>query len=166
VHGLTVDATRAGVAKTTVYRCRRSKDEPALAVFIDMVQQVTAVPELGDTRAELIAFVNRAVKILRSTLMGRVIQGSYPISRLTPSSRAFRERVVAVRLAEIRRSRSSVEHAVAMSRSLPDAERAVVPRTSHGLLHEKPELCNAIIVDFLTTEPVPPMAPVRRASEA
>jgi hypothetical protein len=38
-----------------------------------MVDQVAAVPDLGDTPAELIAFVNGAVKILGSTLMGRVM---------------------------------------------------------------------------------------------
>jgi pimeloyl-ACP methyl ester carboxylesterase len=57
----------------------------------------------------------------------------------------------------------TLEHAVAMYRGLPDAELAVVPGTSHGLLHEKPALCNAIMVDFLTTDPVPTLAPVRRA---
>jgi len=57
----------------------------------------------------------------------------------------------------------TLEHASAMYRGLPDAELAVVPGTSHGLLHEKPALCNAIIVDFLTTDPVPTIAPVRRA---
>jgi pimeloyl-ACP methyl ester carboxylesterase len=58
----------------------------------------------------------------------------------------------------------TLEHAIAMYRGLPDAELAVVPGTSHGLLHEKPALCNAIILDFLTTDPVPTIAPVRRAS--
>ena len=53
-----------------------------------------------------------------------------------------------------------------MYRSLPDAELAVGPGTSHGLLHEKPALCNTIIVDFLATDPVPTIAPVRRTSEA
>jgi pimeloyl-ACP methyl ester carboxylesterase len=57
----------------------------------------------------------------------------------------------------------TLEHAVAMYRSLADAELAVVPGTSHGLLHEKPTLCNAMIVDFLTTDPVPTFAPIRRA---
>jgi pimeloyl-ACP methyl ester carboxylesterase len=56
------------------------------------------------------------------------------------------------------------EHVIAMYCRIPDAELAVVPGTSHGLLHEKPALCNTIIVDFLTTEPVPTIAPVRRAS--
>jgi pimeloyl-ACP methyl ester carboxylesterase len=57
----------------------------------------------------------------------------------------------------------TLEHAVAMYRGLADAELMVVPGTSHGLLVEKPALCNQVIVDFLTTDPVPTMAPIRRA---
>jgi hypothetical protein len=37
---------------------------------------------------------------------------------------------------------------------------------SHGLLVEKPEVCNRAILDFLTTDPVPTMAPIRRAPAA
>ena len=43
-----------------------------------------------------------------------------------------------------------VEHAAELYRSLPDAQLAIVPGASHGLLVEKPELCNAMIVDFLS----------------
>lgn len=46
-----------------------------------------------------------------------------------------------------------LEHAVTMYRSLPDAELAVVPGTSHGLLVEKPALCNLLITEFLTKDP-------------
>ena len=56
-----------------------------------------------------------------------------------------------------------LEHAIALYRSLPDAELAVVPGTSHGLLLEKPDLCNTIIIDFLCNEPVLTLAPIRRA---
>ena len=56
------------------------------------------------------------------------------------------------------------DHVVAMYEGIPDAELAVVPGTSHGLLHEKPELCNSIVVDFLTTDPVQTIAPLRRAT--
>lgn len=56
-----------------------------------------------------------------------------------------------------------LEHAVAMYRGLADAELMVVPGTSHGLLVEKPALCNQVIVDFLTSDPVPTLAPIRRA---
>ncbi len=47
-----------------------------------------------------------------------------------------------------------VEHAVALYRALPNAELAIVPGTSHGLLVEKAALCNSMIVDFLANEPV------------
>lgn len=57
-----------------------------------------------------------------------------------------------------------LEHAIAMYRGIPDAELMVVPGTSHGLLVEKPDLCNDAILTFLTTDPIPTMAPIRRAS--
>jgi pimeloyl-ACP methyl ester carboxylesterase len=56
----------------------------------------------------------------------------------------------------------TLEHATATYRNLPDAELAIVPGTSHGLLLEKPTVCNAILLDFLLNEPVTPFAPVRR----
>jgi pimeloyl-ACP methyl ester carboxylesterase len=55
-----------------------------------------------------------------------------------------------------------LEHAVEMYRALADGELAVVPGTSHGLLVEKPELCNQIILDFLEGEAVATLAPIRR----
>jgi pimeloyl-ACP methyl ester carboxylesterase len=55
-----------------------------------------------------------------------------------------------------------LEHAIAMYRSLRDAELAIIPGTSHGLLVEKPSLCNSIITDFLTNDPTPTLAPIRR----
>ncbi len=63
MHGLTVEGVpaRAGVAKTTIYRRWRSKDELAMAVLLDMVRTVVAVPDLHDTRQELVAFVQGAV---------------------------------------------------------------------------------------------------------
>ena len=56
-----------------------------------------------------------------------------------------------------------LEHAVAMYHGIPDAELIVVPGTSHGLLVEKPDLCNNVILQFLIEDPVPTMAPIRRA---
>jgi pimeloyl-ACP methyl ester carboxylesterase len=57
-----------------------------------------------------------------------------------------------------------LEHAIDLYRNLPDAELGIVPGTSHGLLVEKPDLCNQIIIDFLTTDPVPTYPPIRRAA--
>jgi pimeloyl-ACP methyl ester carboxylesterase len=55
-----------------------------------------------------------------------------------------------------------LEHALAMYRGIRDAELMVVPGTSHGLLVEKPDLCNSVILEFLLEDPVPTMAPIRR----
>jgi pimeloyl-ACP methyl ester carboxylesterase len=57
----------------------------------------------------------------------------------------------------------TLTHAVEMYDALPNAELAIVPGTSHFLTQEKPDLVNKIVVDFLTKEPVPTVAPIRRA---
>jgi pimeloyl-ACP methyl ester carboxylesterase len=59
----------------------------------------------------------------------------------------------------------TLRHAVDMYDGLPNAELAVVPGTSHFLNQEKPHLVNAILLDFLTNEPVPTVAPIRRARQ-
>lgn len=43
-------------------------------------------------------------------------------------------------------------HTHALRDGLPHAQLAVVPGTAHGLFAEKPDLCNRIVVDFLTDE--------------
>lgn len=51
-----------------------------------------------------------------------------------------------------------MSHTLALRGGLPDAQLAVVPGTGHGLLVEKPDLCNRLIADFLG-EPVVARAP-------
>lgn len=55
-----------------------------------------------------------------------------------------------------------LEHATALYRAIRNSELAVIPGTSHGLLVEKPRLCDDIIIDFLSSEPVHTLAPRRR----
>lgn len=43
-------------------------------------------------------------------------------------------------------------HLHAMHRALPHAQLAIVPGTGHGVLGDKPDLCNRMIIDFLTAE--------------
>jgi pimeloyl-ACP methyl ester carboxylesterase len=59
----------------------------------------------------------------------------------------------------------TLEHINATYEGIPASELAIVPGTSHFLLQEKPELCNRIIIEFLTQEPIPTVAPIRRAVE-
>jgi pimeloyl-ACP methyl ester carboxylesterase len=56
----------------------------------------------------------------------------------------------------------TMEHVNATYEGIPDSELAIVPGTSHFLLQEKPMLCNTVIVDFLTEDAVPTVAPIRR----
>jgi pimeloyl-ACP methyl ester carboxylesterase len=58
----------------------------------------------------------------------------------------------------------TLRHAVEMYDAMPYAELAVMPGTSHFLVQEKPDLVNAVLVDFLTQEPVTPVIPIRRAN--
>jgi pimeloyl-ACP methyl ester carboxylesterase len=56
----------------------------------------------------------------------------------------------------------TLEHAIDFYRALPNGELAVIPGTSHGLLVEKPDLCNRIMLDFLSLDAVPTLAPIQR----
>jgi pimeloyl-ACP methyl ester carboxylesterase len=56
----------------------------------------------------------------------------------------------------------TLEHTMAMYRTIPHAELAVVPGTSHLAPMEKPDLVNHLLLDFLQLEPVRTLLPVRR----
>ena len=95
VRGLTIEgaAARSGVAKTTIYRRYRSKQDLALAVVLEMTREVVATKREGDTRIHLIGLVDTAVGLLRDTIMGRVMQGLASDIATDPQlSEAFRSR--------------------------------------------------------------------------
>jgi pimeloyl-ACP methyl ester carboxylesterase len=56
----------------------------------------------------------------------------------------------------------AAEHTLSLFRALPDAELAVVPGTSHALLHEKPALCVELVEQFLGAAPTSTLMPMRR----
>ena len=60
----------------------------------------------------------------------------------------------------------TLEHTITMYRALPDAQLAIVPGTSHLLLHERPELCTTLVSDFLQAGPVLTRMPISRAAAA
>jgi AcrR family transcriptional regulator len=128
VRHLTVEkvAARSGVAKTTIYRRWRSKEDLALAVLIDFVHTIVAVPRGEGARNELVALLRGAVTALGSTAMGRVMQGL--VSELATNedlSRAFHEQVVALRVSAVR---NIVQRGIERGELRPD--------TDVDLLHE------------------------------
>jgi AcrR family transcriptional regulator len=106
VHGLTVEgvAARSGVAKTTIYRRWRSKEDLALAALLEVIQEEPQpVRHVGSTRTALSAYLGRLIDNLNSKLYGRIIRGL--ISDLGVDlelARGFRERVLARRVAVVR----------------------------------------------------------------
>jgi AcrR family transcriptional regulator len=102
VRALTIErvAERSGVAKTTIYRRWRDKDELALAVLIDDTETVAAPPDVGDTRKELLTFLDSATRIIQEN---DVLAGlTSEIATRPELARAYRDRVVDVRLAAIK----------------------------------------------------------------
>src|SRR4051794_6531757 len=104
VRGLTIEgvAARSGVAKTTIYRRWRDRDELALAAVWHDLAGLEAPRDVGDTRAELRAFVEPLVTILRTPLLGGVVRGlASEIAENRALSGVYRERFVEPRLAQL-----------------------------------------------------------------
>ena len=165
VRELTVEgvAARSGVAKTTIYRRWRGKNELALAVLIDMVEKVVSTPDLGDTRAELVSFVDAAVKILGSTLMGRVMQGLVSDLATDPDlARAFRERVVAMRIGEVRRL---IERGIERGDLRPDTDIELAHELLFGPIYYRLLLSGAPLEDRLAGRVVDAVLPAFAAAK-
>jgi AcrR family transcriptional regulator len=101
VAGLTIEAVaeRSGVAKTTIYRRWRDRDELALAVLVDSTDAVRTPPDVGDTRKELLTFVTSATRII--TENGTFAGLASEIATRPELGRVYQERVVDVRLREV-----------------------------------------------------------------
>jgi AcrR family transcriptional regulator len=164
---LTVEgvAARSGVAKTTIYRRWCSKDELALAVLFEMVEEIVSLPDLGDTRRELVTLLRRTLKILRSTLMGRIMQGLVSDLAAEPKlAEAFRERVVAYRVAELRRL---VERGIKRGQLRPDTDVQLLHELLFGPIYHRLLLSGGALerslAERIVAAVLPAFAPVERS---
>jgi AcrR family transcriptional regulator len=128
VRGLTVDgvAARSGVGKASIYRRYRGKEELALAVLLDWLDQVHPPSDLGDTRKELARFAETAVELLGSTLTRSVLRGL--VSELASNAElaeVYRERIVEPRIADVK---TIIARGISRGDLRPD--------TSERLVHE------------------------------
>jgi AcrR family transcriptional regulator len=130
VRGLTVDgvAARSGVGKASIYRRYRGKEELALAILLDWLEQVRPPRDLGDTRKELTRFADGAVELLGTTLTGEVVRGLVSELAANPElARAYRERIVEPRIADVK---TIVERGIARGDLRPDTNE----RLAHEIL--------------------------------
>ena len=124
---LTVEAVaaRSGVAKTTIYRRWRDKWELALdAVMIDMLPRFANPVDVGDTRKELITFVDSVTKLWASPPYGPAMQGlASQIATEPELARVYREQVVEPRREQLR---SVIERGIARGDLRPDTDVRLV----------------------------------------
>jgi len=127
VTGLTVEAVaaRSGVAKTTIYRRWRDKWELALdAVMIDLLPRFTIPVDVGDTRKELLTFVNSVVRSLSTVPSGPGMQGIVSKVATDPDlARVYREQVVEPRREVLK---PVVERGIARGDLRPDTDVRIV----------------------------------------
>jgi AcrR family transcriptional regulator len=127
IGSLTVEAVaaRSGVAKTTIYRRWRDKWELALdAVMIDMLPGFAEPVDVGDTRKELVTFVQSAMKNLSTPPSGPAMRGlASQIASDPDLGRVYREQVVEPRREQLR---PVVERGIARGDLRPDTDVRLV----------------------------------------
>ncbi|MGN6251934.1 MAG: TetR/AcrR family transcriptional regulator [Marmoricola sp.] len=104
VKGLTIEgvAARSGLAKTTLYRRWRSKEDLALAVLLEMARLATGTPATGDVRTAVTDYMTAVVRILRETLMGPMMRGlASDVATDERMAAAFQREVIALRQAHL-----------------------------------------------------------------
>jgi AcrR family transcriptional regulator len=131
VRTLTVEAVaaRSGVAKTTIYRRWRDKWELALdAVMIDILPRFANPIDVGDTRKELLTFLDSVTKLWASPPYGPAMQGLVSEIATEPElARVYREQVVEPRREQLR---PVIERGIARGDLRPDTDL----RLAHELL--------------------------------
>ena len=123
VGSLTVEAVaaRSGVAKTTIYRRWRDKWELALdAVMIDMLPGFAEPVDVGDTRKELVTFLQGAVKNLTTPPSGPAMRHLASQIGTDPTlASVYREQVVGPRREQLR---PVIERGIARGDLRPDTD--------------------------------------------
>jgi AcrR family transcriptional regulator len=127
VRGLTIEAVaaRAGVAKTTIYRRWRDKWELALdAAMIDLLPSFEDPVDIGDTRKELIVFVDSALRTMTTRPYNSALQGLASEVATDPDlGRVYREHVVEPRREQLAQV---VERGIARGDLRPDTDSRLV----------------------------------------
>jgi AcrR family transcriptional regulator len=97
-------AAEARVSKTTIYRRWRSKEELVIELLSQIAAEIMPVPDLGDTRSELVQLIAHTIERLTETPTGGMIQGLVSELPRNPTLRGlFAERLVGLRRAEVRK---------------------------------------------------------------
>ena len=97
LHGLSIEevASRAGVAKTTIYRRWHSRGTLALDAFLAEFKALQPLPDTGILRDDLLAALRAWVRAVTRTSAGRILVGLIAEAQHDPElADAWRTRVV------------------------------------------------------------------------
>ncbi|MHB8060795.1 MAG: TetR/AcrR family transcriptional regulator [Gaiellaceae bacterium] len=95
-------AHRAGVGKAAIYRRWSSKEDLVVELLSHVATRIEPVPDLGDTRAELLRMVGETVEMFSRTSVGGIIRGlASELSRNARLRRLVREQVIGLRRSEL-----------------------------------------------------------------
>jgi AcrR family transcriptional regulator len=96
-------AAQAGVSKATIYRRWASKEELAIELLHELAAPFLAIPDLGDTRAELVTVTQACIGRLTESDFGPVVGAMLCEIAANPAvGDRFRAVVVQVRRDEVR----------------------------------------------------------------
>jgi len=123
-------AARAGVGKGAIYRRWPSKEALALDLLLELAEPHLAIPDRGDTRAELLASIENPIRAITRTRFGPVIRAMLSQIAGNPAiGDPFRSSVVAARRAEIARV---IERGIARGDLRADADPSVATELLAG----------------------------------
>lgn len=166
VKGLTIEgvAARSGLAKTTLYRRWRSKEDLALAVLLEMARLATAAPADGDVRTAVTGYMEAVVRILRETLMGPMMRGlASDLATDQRMAEAFRREVIALRQEHLI---SLVQRPDGSSRLREGIDAALLQELLFGPIYYRLLFSGGALEDGLATRVVEAVLPGVLASDA
>jgi AcrR family transcriptional regulator len=116
-------ATRAGVAKTTIYR-RWSSKGPLVTEAISTQVHLARVPDTGDTRADLSTFLRAVIGVLQAPLIAQTLPGlAVEVGGNPELANALSHHIVAPKRARVT---EILDRAVARGELRPDLDYELV----------------------------------------